>query len=111
MSVWSGPYDRTVALARMDKARSLAHQAHSATSRAAAVAIAPIAGTYQARVLDLLTVCGPMTDEQMQGALDMNPSTQRPRRIELTRAGLVRDSGQRGVTIAGRTCVLWEACD
>ena len=105
--MWDGPYDRTAALARMDAAR----QAHSDTSTAAAEAIAPLAGTLQAQVLDLLTVWGPMTDEQMQSVLDLNPSTQRPRRIELMHAGFVRDSGQRGLTLSGRMAVLWEAID
>ena len=105
--MWDGPYDRTAALARMDAAR----QVHSDTSVAAAVAIAPVTGTLQAQVLDLLTVCGPMTDEQMQEAMCLNPSTQRPRRIELMRAGFVRDSGQRGQTLSGRVAVLWEVVE
>ena len=107
MSVWDGPYDRTAALARMDAAR----QVHSATSTAAAHAIAPHVNSLQQQVLDVLTVCGPMTDEQMQSVLDLNPSTQRPRRIELMHANLVRDSGQRGLTFSGRVAVLWEVVD
>ena len=103
--MWDGPYDRTAALARMDAAR----QAHSDTSCAAAVAIAPLAGTLQAQVLDLLTVWGPMTDQQMQDVLNLDPSTQRPRRIELMHAGFVRDSGERGLTLSGRIAVKWEA--
>jgi hypothetical protein len=104
-SVWDGPYDRTAALARMDAAR----QHHSDTSVAAAKQIAPVAGSLQAEVLDLLTVCGPMTDQQMQDTLELDPSTQRPRRIELMHAGFVRDSGERGITISGRLAVKWEA--
>ena len=49
------------------------------------------------------------TDEEMQDALGMNPSTQRPRRIELVDRGLVADSGQKRKTRSGRNAVVWIA--
>ena len=49
------------------------------------------------------------TDEEMQIALSMNPSTQRPRRGELAEDGLVRESGDTRKTRSGRPAVVWVA--
>lgn len=51
------------------------------------------------------------TDEEVQDALGMNPSTERPRRVELVEKKLVRDSGDRRLTKAGRRAVVWETTD
>jgi hypothetical protein len=52
------------------------------------------------------------TDEEAQLALGMNPSTQRPRRIELRdRYNLVRDSGDWRYTKSGRRAVVWVAVE
>lgn len=51
------------------------------------------------------------TDEELQIALGMNPSTERPRRIELVERGRVRDSGARRLTRSGRRAVVWIVCD
>lgn len=48
------------------------------------------------------------TDEEMQRGLVMNPSTQRPRRIELVRRGLVVEDGTRR-TSSGRNASVWKA--
>ncbi len=82
----------------------------SQTSLEAAIAAEPRAGTQRYRVLDLLrrSVTG-LTDDEMQGYLDMNPSTQRPRRIELVSAGLAKDSGETRMTPSGRRAVVWVA--
>ena len=97
-----------------------AFQSHSETSHDAAEAIRPNAGTLRRKILDLLTVksYNPMdingeydpglTDEEMQSATMMNPSTQRPRRIELQRMGLIQDSGRKRATKSGRKAVVWE---
>ena len=63
----------------------------------------------QRRVLELLreNTAG-LTDEEMQHRLRMNPSTQRPRRIELVRRGLVVEAGMRK-TSSGRMAVVWKA--
>jgi hypothetical protein len=86
-------------------------QSHSRTSQAAAEQIQPNAGTLRAEVLEHLRKSGPhgATDEEMQTALGMNPSTQRPRRIELVRAGLASDSGTTRPTISGRQATVWKA--
>ena len=80
----------------------------SRTSQEAAVSIEPTAGTLRAKVLDYLRK-GRDTDEGIQFALNMNPSTERPRRIELQKAGLVVDSGDRWTTASGRKAVVWRA--
>ncbi len=80
----------------------------SATSLAAAQAIMPKQHTEEWKVLRCLDANGPMTDEEIQDELDMNPSTQRPRRIKLVEKGFVRACGI-GKTKSGRKATLWEA--
>ena len=80
----------------------------SVTSAAAADSLAPATlNAMQRRVLELLQVTpdGP-TDEEMQTRLAMNPSTQRPRRIELARRGMVVEAGTRR-TASGRMATVW----
>jgi transcription initiation factor IIE alpha subunit len=80
----------------------------SATSAKAADSLTPVAlNAMQRRVLELLAVWPQgLTDEEMQQRLGMNPSTQRPRRIELMRRGLVAEAGTRRTT-SGRMAVVW----
>ena len=87
----------------------LPFQEHSPTSAAAAELAAPRAPIQRQRVLDALRERGErgMTDEELQRALRMNPSTERPRRIELVRARLVRDSGRTRHTKSRRKAVVW----
>ncbi len=80
----------------------------SRTSLEAARAIIPNQGTEEWKVLNWLEVMGPSTDEQIQFELDMNPSTERPRRVKLVEKGLVRAAGIRK-TRAGRKATIWEA--
>lgn len=81
---------------------------HSATSKAAADAIKPNAETLRAKVRELLEFyTAGLTDEQMQTMLKMNPSTQRPRRVELVRSGVVKDSGRTAPTKSGRQATIW----
>jgi len=86
-------------------------QRHSPTSRAAADAIEPSAHTLRAAVLRYLRGQGSRgaTDEEITLALDLNPSTARPRRIELQQAGWVYDSGHTRQTRSGRDAVVWVA--
>ena len=84
------------------------HQAHSSASRAAAGAIVASRETLRERVLAALERSPQgLSDEQMQFMLAMNPSTQRPRRVELVRAGIVKDSNIRVRTLSGRLATLW----
>ena len=88
------------------------YQPHSETSRAAAEVIAKGLGLLQTQVLDCIAVqyrFSGATDEQIQEFCNMNPSTQRPRRIELLKAGLIRDSGRKRRTRSGRQATVWVA--
>lgn len=85
------------------------HVATSATSRAAAASLEPSAMSDAHRlILDLLrNRPAGLTDEEMQRTLAMNPSTQRPRRVELVRRGLVVEDGTRP-TASGRKASVWK---
>jgi Mn-dependent DtxR family transcriptional regulator len=80
-----------------------------ATSEDAAAGIAPRTSTLRGRVYEFIKRMGRVTDEQISVELGLNPSTARPRRIELAKAGLIRDSGAVAITKSGRRAVLWEA--
>lgn len=84
-------------------------QAHSETSRQAAIAIEPNSEALLWQVSRYIRSCGDdgCTDEEGYTALDMNPSTYRPRRIDLYDMGRVKDSGRRRRTKAGRQAVVW----
>jgi hypothetical protein len=80
----------------------------SITSAKAADSLGPATlNAMQRRVLELLAAWPQgLTDEEMQHKLGMNPSTQRPRRIELARRGLVVEAGTRR-TASGRMATVW----
>lgn len=81
----------------------------SATSAAAADSLdAKTLNALQRRVLAYLEQRGPSTDEEIATGLGLNPSTERPRRIELARKGLVVEAGTRR-TASGRMAVIWKA--
>lgn len=89
-------------------------QRNSPTSVAASALIEPTAGTLRAQVLAYLRACAAdygATDEEMQVALRMNPSTQRPRRIELEKLGLVLRTAQTRKTQSGRDAVVFIAAE
>lgn len=81
-------------------------QSHSETSRAAAEAIEPHVTAQQQQVLDALRAMGPMTDEAIQRFTGLAANSERPRRIELWKRGLVQQRGE-GVTRSGRRAVRW----
>jgi hypothetical protein len=85
------------------------HIEHSPTSEAAAITIAPLTGRLLTLVYRYILGCGESgaTDEEIQIALNMAGSTERPRRIELLARGKVRDSGRTRPTLAGRAAVVW----
>lgn len=86
-------------------------QRHSATSVEAARQIQGGAATLRQAVLNYLLACGDLgsTDEEAQLALNMQPSTSRPRRVELVNLGAVRDSGRTRLTRSGRKATVWVA--
>ena len=89
-------------------------QRHSDTSIAAARRMEGDPKTLNAlqqKVLAFVVAAGKhgATDNEIQASIEMNPSTERPRRIELERRGLVKDSGRRRVTQSKRKAVVWVA--
>jgi hypothetical protein len=86
-------------------------QRHSETSKAAAEAIKSRVEIDRARILAEIKRLGLIgrTDCELQEQLGMNGSSQRPRRIELVDAGLVKDSGRTRKSASGRACVVWVA--
>ena len=78
--------------------------AHSETSREAAQSVRT-APRDRERVLNALATCS-LTDEEGASLLGMNPSTYRPRRIELFRDGLIEQKGHR-LTQSNRRAVVW----
>lgn len=92
---------------------SIPYQRHSDTSMAAAVGIEPNAMTLLRDVLLALRSWRQegATDQEIQDALSMDPSTERPRRVELVKRGLVKDSGRTRLTRSGRKATVWVACD
>lgn len=85
-------------------------QRHSETSRASAEAVKPCAATLREKVFELIRYTGSygLTDIEIQKGLGMEGSTQRPRRIELLRAGRIRQNGKRR-TPSGREAAVWVA--
>lgn len=85
----------------------------SAPSREAAQAVAPKAKDLRAAVYDYLLHCGEdgATDLEIASGLNMFLDTSRARRVELTKAGRVIDSGRRRLTPSNRTATVWLAAE
>lgn len=90
------------------------------TSHEAAASVRNITETHN-RILTMLQEHGPATDEQLfdlwwrcrtsepERWPHVSPSGLRSRRAELVDAGYVADSGDRGKTRSGRSCIIWKA--
>jgi hypothetical protein len=85
-------------------------QQHSRTSMAAADSLdEDTLNRLQRQVLAVIAAASAgLTDEEIQLHTGMNPSTQRPRRIELERRGFITQAGTRK-TSSGRNAVVWRA--
>lgn len=83
-------------------------QRHSATSRQAAASLdVTTLNALQQRVLDYVrSRADGATDEEIATGLGLNPSTARPRRIELVRRGMLVEAGTRKAT-SGRNATAW----
>lgn len=81
-------------------------QVDSPESVEAGIANMPNRGTQRARILGFLQEWGPSTDEQLQDALGLPGSTERPRRVELLEQGLIEKVGV-AKTKSGRSAALW----
>lgn len=80
----------------------------SATSQAAAATLTPqTLNALQRRVLAFIAARPDgATDEEIAAGCGLNPSTARPRRIELERRGLVVEAGARKAK-SGRYATAW----
>lgn len=89
----------------------LPYQQHSETSRRAAKQAKAKAPTEREKVLAYFRKQGERgaTDDECQQALGMDPSTQRPRRVELWRARLVVGTPVTRPTRSGRAAQVWVA--
>lgn len=81
---------------------------HPETSHYAAGRVLPKTGTQRGRVLEAIRRHGGLTDEEIVALLDMNPSSVRPRRQELQKAGWIEDSGERRPTMSGAQAIVWK---
>ena len=99
----------TSALQFDDDSAGAPYQKHSPTSQAAAEAILPKTGTLRRMVYNFIAQRGHYgaTDEEIQSCLSMGANTQRPRRVELVAASLVRDSGTTRKTRSRKAAVVW----
>lgn len=86
-------------------------EGQSSTSKQAAIEASTVTGAARSAVYQYVQECGHQgaTDEEVQRGLGMNPSTQRPRRVELVEAGAIVDSGVKRPTASGRDAVVWVA--
>ena len=80
-------------------------QLDSPESVQAAIDNMPNRETQRGRVLAFIEEY-PSTDEQIQDALAMDANTERPRRVELARMGLIKKVGT-ARTKAGRQAAVW----
>lgn len=96
-------------------------QAHArrtdpSTSHAAAAAVQDLSA-QQSLVLKVLREIGPSTDEaladywQTNDVSSISPSGLRTRRRELVEHGLVEDTGQLALTVAGHSSIVWAVTD
>lgn len=82
-------------------------QGESVTSYQAALALDTAALSRRHKeILHALRSLGPMTDGEIQQKCAMHESTERPRRIELVRRGLVVKVGTKDNS-RGRACSVW----
>lgn len=84
------------------------YQVHSRESYDAAISMMDSAENLRGRVFRFIrSMPEGATDEQIQHGLDMNPSTQRPRRVELAEMGVICSEGKRE-TASGRSAAVWK---
>jgi hypothetical protein len=80
------------------------------TRREAAQSIRESAPTLREKVYAFIAEHPGVTDERIAESLNMNPSTVRPRRLELVQAGRIEAAGA-SKTRSGRRAVGWRAAD
>ena len=98
--------DEEIALARQLEHQAAPFVAGSQTSFEASEAIKPSRAKMRERVFAYIREHPGCTDEEIANRLGMNPSTARPRRLELARAGRIEASGK-ALTSTGRRATCW----
>lgn len=80
-------------------------------SQNAAETVKPYVNRLRQRVYDIIRSSGSngMTDQMIQHELRMDPNTERPRRVELVKMGLVKAGQFRYATYSGRPATGWVA--
>lgn len=84
----------------------LPYQRGSRSSWEAAQAARPHADIAKQRIVEVLRQYEPLSDRQLQEHLVMSGDTERPRRIELLRDGIIEQAGE--VVINGRRQAVWK---
>jgi hypothetical protein len=85
------------------------HVKHRRTSAAAGEDVDYKMNGWRLKVLDYLrSHPGGATDEEITRGLAMNPSTQRPRRVELCAMGEVVDTGRLRRVQSGQKATVWD---
>lgn len=81
------------------------------TSIEAAEEIAPQVGRLQQLCLETIRAAGPdgLTADEVAARLELTPFSVRPRVTELSKLGLIEDSGVRGENPSGRRAIVWVA--
>jgi len=81
------------------------------TSKAAAMSGAAQKLTLRDQVYNLLQSSSlPLSSEQIASTLRRPYGSIQPRISELRKAGKIDDSGSRGKSEWGKSCILWEVC-
>ncbi len=78
------------------------------TSRAAAEAMEPKAGTYRAKCLAVLRRGVPKTADEIAEVLNESILTIRPRVTELYKLGYIDDTGQTRLNESGKAAIVWK---
>lgn len=86
---------------------SIPYAKGSQTSKAAAESISHCAARQRSIVLGYIQANPGCTDEEIAEGLSLNPSSARPRRLELLRAGLIKILDENGKTKSGRHAARW----
>lgn len=79
-----------------------------ATSREAYASLEDFIGPLMARVYRAIVQHQRVTDEELVELTGLTANTCRPRRYELEKLGLIRESAVCGVTKSGRRAIRWE---
>ncbi len=79
------------------------------TSREAALSLHPISGALRQRVLEVITRSAGMTCDEVEDRTGLSHQTASARVNELSRLGLLIDTGERRKTRSGRNAKVWRA--